>query len=563
MPNKLPKGWTWARFDELFQVASDGGRRLAQSRYQPSGKYPVIDQGENDPGGFTDEELVYEGELPVILFGDHTRRFKLVEKPFVVGAQGIKILRPPTELPVRLLWLALTALKIESRGYSRHFQFLRKARLRLAPLGEQKRILEKLDALLSRVTTGEAAARRAQERLKRYRAAVLHAAVTGALTRAWRKANKTTETGAQLLKRLLKARRARWEEAELKRLREVGKPPKDDKWKSRYEEPIAPKTSDIREAPMKWAWASVDQLNPGDRPCTYGVLQPGPHNPRGVPLVRVGDINDGRVTLEGMKRISPRIAAKYQRTKLQGGELLITLVGAIGRTAVVPKSLSGANTARAVGVVPLTALVDPFWVELWFRSPAKLNEMVGKAHEVARKTLNLEDVRSAAVPVPPLPEQSEIVREVQRRLTAADRLTATLNRQLGRARATRQSLLRQAFSGQLVPQDPKDEPASILLDRLRGVRDAEAETTKKRTKSRRSLKAVAAKVIPLLELIKRHYAKRTFTFDSLRGKVRKTDYDTLKNELFALLRPAGSRGVPLVQMEFDAKNETIVFRLPK
>src|SRR4030095_4193179 len=97
MPEKLPDGWTWARFDDVFQVASDGGRRLPQGEYAATGKYPVIDQGEKDPGGFTDEELVYEGELPVILFGDHTRRFKLMEQPFVVGAQGVKILRPARE----------------------------------------------------------------------------------------------------------------------------------------------------------------------------------------------------------------------------------------------------------------------------------------------------------------------------------------------------------------------------------------------------------------------------------------------------------------------------------
>jgi type I restriction enzyme, S subunit len=80
--------------------------------------------------------------------------------------------------------------------------------------------------------------------------------------------------------------------------------------------------------------------------------------------------------------------------------LLITLVGAIGRTAVAPAELAGANTARAVGVVPLTKLANSNWVELWFRNPAKQTEMIGKAHEVARKTLNLEDVWSAGVAIP-------------------------------------------------------------------------------------------------------------------------------------------------------------------
>jgi hypothetical protein len=140
-----------------------------------------------------------------------------------------------------------------------------------------------------------------------------------------------------------------------------------------------------------------------------------------VAFPRFHHYKDGHVFIHELKRISPKIAAEYERTKLQGGELLITLVGAIGRTAIAPQSLAGANTARAVGVVPLTSLVNASWVELWFRSPAKLDEMIGKAHEVARKTLNREDVRSAAVALPSVSEQTEIVHEVERRLLAADR----------------------------------------------------------------------------------------------------------------------------------------------
>jgi len=120
------------------------------------------------------------------------------------------------------------------------FEKLAKFPYLLAPAREQERIVAKLDALLSRVAAGEGAARRALTRLQRYRGAVLHAAVTGELTRDWRETHKTDETGAQLLKRLLQERHARWEEAELKRLYAAGKPPKDDKWKKRYSEQTTP-----------------------------------------------------------------------------------------------------------------------------------------------------------------------------------------------------------------------------------------------------------------------------------------------------------------------------------
>lgn len=100
---------------------------------------------------------------------------------------------------------------------------------------------------------------------------------------------------------------------------------------------------------------TVEELGPPDRPSAYGVLQPGEETESGVPFVRVGDIADGRVAQANLKRISPQIAAAYPRTQLEGGELLITLVGTIGRAAIAPSELRGANVARAVAVVPLSA----------------------------------------------------------------------------------------------------------------------------------------------------------------------------------------------------------------
>ncbi len=180
-----------------------------------------------------------------------------------------------------------------------------------------------------------------------------------------------------------------------------------------------------------------------------------------------------------MKRIATDIAAKYPRTRLSGGEMLITLVGTIGRTALVPDTLSGANTARAVGVVPLTEDVAASWIEMRFRNPAKTQEIINKAHEVARKALNLEDVRTATVAIPPLAEQEEIVAEVERRLSVAEGVEAQVEAGLKRAARLRQAILKRAFEGRLVPQDPADEPAETLLERIRAGRAATAKPKRK------------------------------------------------------------------------------------
>ena len=246
-----------------------------------------------------------------------------------------------------------------------------------------------------------------------------------------RKENRSYESGEQLLQRILEER--------------------CDKWngKGKYKEPVGAGPINLPQLPQGWTWTTVEQLNPANRPCAYGVLQPGPDVPSGVPLVRVGDINNGKVDQTNLKRIAPKIADRYPRTKLQGGEVAISLVGAIGRTAVIPNNLIGSNTARAVGIMPMTNLVNSHWVEIWFRNPRKIAEMTSKSHEVARKTLNLEDVRAAVVALPPLAEQGRIVAEVDRRLSMVDELEALTETNQQRATRLRQSVLQRAFSGAL------------------------------------------------------------------------------------------------------------------
>ncbi len=217
--------------------------------------------------------------------------------------------------------------------------------------------------------------------------------------------------------------------------------------------------------PKIWRQGTVDQINLGNRPCSYGVLQPGPHVKDGIPLIRVGDIQDGRGIDKNIKKINPKIAGKYLRTKLQGGEVLITLVGAIGRTAVVPKSLSGANTARAVGVIALSEAVNQHWAELCFRNPAKIKEMTGKAHEVARKTLNLEDVRTAIVALPSRNEQDQIVDKVALRFALINQIEKEVDNNLKRAERLRQSILKKAFSGKLISHGHNVDPAANPLKR--------------------------------------------------------------------------------------------------
>lgn len=206
----------------------------------------------------------------------------------------------------------------------------------------------------------------------------------------------------------------------------------------------------LDEAEAAGAPVSLGNLVKPGRKLAYGVLVPGPHVEEGVPLIRVGDLRGGVVRQTELKRIAPEISCKFPRTLLEGGEVLLSLVGTIGRTGVAPLELAKANVARAVGVLPLRDGVDARFVSLLLEAPRTNRALNGLAHEVARKTLNIEDVKSFKVPMPAPHEQRRIVVSADEALSAVRRLEATSTATSFRASRLRRALLDAAFSGRLM-----------------------------------------------------------------------------------------------------------------
>ena len=356
----------------------------------------------------------------------------------------------------------------------------------------------------------EAAAIRARERLPRYREAVLRAAVTGELTRDWREAQRKNKeadikTGEALLQRLLAIRRQRWEEVGLQRLRAAGKERIAGEWKSRYPEPHLPDTEDVPNLPQGWTWASLDQLLSALR---NGVSE-APRETDGLPILRISAVRALRVELSDCRYLPASTTEKYRDYALQEGDLLFTryngsrkLAGACGRvppiieTVVFPDKLIRGVPVQ--GDEPL-----PSFIAMAANSGASRQYIEPHLFTTAGQWgISGRNLKVTPLPLPSKVEQVLIVREADRRLAAADRLTATLDRQLDRARHTRQSLLREAFAGRLIPQDSRDEPASVLLERIRATWEAEAQTPKATPMSRYRSEMKAAERRDLFVVLK-------------------------------------------------------------
>lgn len=121
--------------------------KIKRSEYQESGNYPIVDQSQADVSGYTDDEIwLYRGELPVVIFGDHTRLLKFVDFPFCVGADGTQLLRPIKGNDIRYFYYALRNIDLTNYGYERHFKYLKEERIPVPPLRVQQRIAHILSA---------------------------------------------------------------------------------------------------------------------------------------------------------------------------------------------------------------------------------------------------------------------------------------------------------------------------------------------------------------------------------------------------------------------------------
>ncbi|ALA58307.1 restriction endonuclease subunit S [Nitrospira moscoviensis] len=422
----VPAGWDVLPFEQAADVVSDKGKRIKQGSYLPAGAIPIIDQGQEPIGGYTnDQDLAYEGGLPVILFGDHTRSVKYVDRRFAVGAEGVKILRPNDAYVPKFFYYLLRSLQIPSRGYSRHFQFLRKFHFPLAPYNQQTAIVAEIEKQFSRLDEAVASLKRTKASLKRYKAAVLKAAVEGKLTEGWRKQHPDVESASKLLERIQAERRTKWN------------------GRAKYQEPEKPDASRLATLPEGWVWTNIDQLaevgtgaTPKRGKATY---YSGGH----IPWVTSSALNKEHVD-KADEFVTDTALRETNLSLYPPGTLLLAMYGE-GRTRGKCSVLRiHATTNQAIAAIQCAGEIrDYLKLAIW----NQYEDLRRTASGGVQPNLNLSLVRAITIPVPPLSEQVHIVAEVERRLSVIDELEGTVEANLTRAERLKQSVLANAFSG--------------------------------------------------------------------------------------------------------------------
>lgn len=367
--------WSNIGFDKAFEDATSLATKIPQAAFLNRGRFPVIDQGEGFIAAYSNEEsAAWSGKLPVIIFGDHTRALKFVDFPFVLGADGCKVLLPRDMIHPRFGYYHLKNLNLGAAGYSRHFKFLKESSVRFPCCPEQRWIAERLDQA---------------DRLCRTR----------------RYALDLTDT-------LLPAA-----------------------FLELFGDPI--------ENPRGFEIEPLEDLIQPERPISYGILMPGPDVPGGVPYIRVTDIQDGQVMTGLVRRTTREIDHAYRRSKLKAGDLLLSIRGHVGRMAIVPECLDGANITQDTARLATVGTVEPRYLMWCLSSFGMQRRMDGLTRGAAVQGINLRDVKELPIPEPPLPLQQKFAAVVER----VDRLRTVQREALRQAEHLFAALLHRAFSG--------------------------------------------------------------------------------------------------------------------
>jgi type I restriction enzyme S subunit len=340
----------------------------------------------------------------------------------------------------------------------------------LPPLNEQRRIVAKIEELFSELDKGIENLKQARAQLAVYRQALLKHAFEGKLTVAWRAERAN----------LLKSPAELSEELNFAREQRVG-PAKTNKTEAELVR------SELPPIPDEWAWARLDAI---------GLVGSGMSvskdreldEPIEVPYLRVANVQRGRLDLSVMKMMKIE-ARDLEGLKLRNGDVLFNEGGdrdKLGRGWVWDGQIDPCITQNHVfRVTPISLdCIAPKFLSHWGNT---FGQEFFLDH--GKQTTNLASINKAAlsrlpVPVPTIAEQHEIVLRIDEQLSVLDALSWDINENLQKAEALRQSILKKAFAGELVPQDPNDEPASVLLARIRDER-VSASIPQKKPRQRR------------------------------------------------------------------------------
>ena len=353
--------------------------------------------------------------------------------------------------------------------------YMKHIRIPFPPIIEQSRIVAKIEELFTKLDAGVKSLETVKVQLKRYRQSVLKSAFEGKLTEQWRRTHRDElEPTSKLLERIKEERRKGWEDD----LRAKGKDPK----KCKYREPEPVRLEKLTRVPEGWIWSSIGEIFQVGTGGTPRRDKPEYWN-GGIPWVSSGEVAFCEVS-RTKEQIS-ELGMQNSNAKMHpSGTVLLALYGE-GRTrgqAAILRIHASTNQAIAAILCP-DSFIPSEYVYWWLYQ--RYEETRRTASGANQPNMYLRDVRMIPIPLAPLNEAIQIVSKIQQLFSSTEGTEKSIHAARQLADSLRQSILRDAFRGGFVPQDPSDEPASVLLEKIESLKvKSSKDLNAKRVRSR-------------------------------------------------------------------------------
>jgi type I restriction enzyme S subunit len=476
----LPKGWVWTRVGEIADNIEN-----VNPKTNPDREFLYIDiasidnklqkitkpkkyYGKNAPSRA--RQLIISGDILFSTVRTYLKNIAVVNDIYDgnIASTGFCVIRALPQIHHRyIFWFVqtdffLNPLNQLQRGTSypavRDSDIFSQVIL-LPPLPEQHRIVNKIEELFTKLDAGVDALKKIKIQLKRYRQAVLKNAFEGKLTQHWREAHKGEFEPASVLLEKIKEQRKKESKGKFIEL-----PPID--------------TSELPELPEGWVWTTISQLVAPSK----NSIKRGPF---GSSIKKEFFTKNGFKVYEqqnaiydnhklGNYYISQDKFDELKDFEVKPGDFIISCSGTIGKIALIPEKAERGIINQALLKLTIDrSLVIPIFFLEYFRFEKFQKKLLKETRGSAIKNINsVKEIKSIPFPLPPLPEQHQIVAEIERRLSLADQLKKVVEQSLKQAERLHQSILKHAFEGKLVHQDPTDEPAEKLLERIKEEKES-------------------------------------------------------------------------------------------
>jgi type I restriction enzyme, S subunit len=501
--NELPDGWTWITLEgcvdilDSFRVPINQQERDLRTKGKPESElYPYY-----GATGLVDyiDDYIFDGEH--LLVGEDGAPFLDRSNPVAYIINGkiwvnnhAHVLRAIDGLTLNR-YLCHYINTFDFTGYvtgttrlKLNQANMKRIPIPLAPISEQHRIVDAIEAHFSQLDTWLAVMEKLREQLPRLRASILKAAVEGRLIAQ----HPNDEPADELLQRVLDERRRKWEQDYLAQHQAKGRTsPLFEDWKENYPEPIAPDfgdATDIPALPDGWAWASLDEIAAHeDNSITDGPfgskLKTSHYTESGARVIRLQNIGDGEFLDDDKAFISYEHYRTLLKHRVFPDDIVIAALGdSLPRACIIHNGTEHAIVkADCMRFKPHSQAASPQYMNIALNSETVRAITSKRIHGIGRPRLNQTEIRSLPVPIPPRAQQIRIAIEVAERFSVIDRLLETIEVNIKRAERMRQSILKQAFEGRLVAQNPNDEPANELLERIQEEHERRAEEEAQKT----------------------------------------------------------------------------------